>query len=71
MAFSRISGEDANWLERKIKEEEVILAIKACGCERALTLEGFQAEVIEKCWHFIKDDLLKVIDKFEDGGKIN
>lgn len=48
-----------------------MLALKRLGQDRAPGPDGFQVNVIVKCWSFMKNDIMEVVRKFESSGFID
>ena len=49
MEFSRISGEDAAWLDKPFEEEEVYGVIKDCNGDKSLRPNGFLMAFFQSC----------------------
>ncbi|XP_026420639.1 uncharacterized protein LOC113316707 [Papaver somniferum] len=71
LGLNSISEEESVILEKRIEEEEVLLALKRLGQDRAPGPDGFQVNVIVKCWSFMKNDIMEVVRKFESSGFID
>lgn len=71
MNLNSIDATEKALLEREISEEEVLSALKKLGQDRAPDPDGFQVNVIIKCWDFMKRDVMKVVKVFERNGSID
>ncbi|KAL5726419.1 hypothetical protein ACHQM5_009464 [Ranunculus cassubicifolius] len=66
--FKKISEEEKEGLEKVILEKEVKEAIDGLGGEKAPGPDGFPILFFKKCWGFMKDDIMKVVDEFQYEG---
>ncbi|XP_026384893.1 uncharacterized protein LOC113280490 [Papaver somniferum] len=71
MQFKQINSTVAAGLEENILESECIAALKSLGQNKAPVPDGFQVVIILKCWHFMGDDIVKVVKDFNNWGSIN
>ena len=62
--FSRISGEDAAWLDRPFEEEEVYGVIKDCNGDKSPGPDGFLMAFFQSCWDFLKQEIMELFGNF-------
>ena len=68
--FSKITSEEAAYLERPFEEEEVWDAIKNCGGNKSPGPDGFTVGFLKKFWGIIKGDLIGAFSWFWEKGEI-
>lgn len=58
LSFESIGEEEAIWLERPFKDDEVFEVIKAMNSDKAMGIDGFTMVFFQTClvllWHFSK-----------------
>ena len=62
--FSRISEEDATWLDRPFDEKEIFGVVHDFNADKALGLDGFTMAFFQSCWSLVKTDIMKVFHIF-------
>ena len=62
--FSRISEEDATWLDRPFDEKEIFGVVHDFNADKALGLDGFTMAFVQSCWSLVKTDIMKVFHIF-------
>ncbi|KAL5717614.1 amidase [Ranunculus cassubicifolius] len=68
LEFKKIAEEEKDRLEEVILEKEVKEAIDGLGGEKAPGPDGFPIIFFKKCWDFMKEDIMKVVDEFQFEG---
>lgn len=68
LGLNSISADENACIERNIEEEEFLSALKSLGQEKSPGPDGLQVNVIVKCWDFMKTDIIKVVNFFQDSG---
>ncbi|KAJ9538060.1 hypothetical protein OSB04_030793 [Centaurea solstitialis] len=66
-----ISKDEADFLERPFQEEEVWLAVKACGPNKSPGPDGFNFSFMKRFWNTIKGDVLAALSWFWDKEEIS
>ena len=64
MEFSRISEEDALWLDRPFDEEEVHGVITGFNVDKAPGPNGFSMAFFQSCWSVLKKEIMEVFQNF-------
>ena len=64
MEFSRISEEDALWLDRPFDEEEVYGVINGFNGDKAPGPNGFSMTFFQSYWSVLKKEIMEVIQNF-------
>lgn len=64
MDFNSLNHEDVMWLERALGEDEVLEALKTLNGNKEPRLDSMSLAFFQKFWVVIKDDLMKVFEKF-------
>ena len=64
VVFSRISEEDATWLERPFDEEEVFGVVHDFNGDKAPGLDDFTMAFFQSCWSLVKSDIMNVFHSF-------
>ena len=62
--FSNISVEDASWLDRPFKEEEVFGVINDFNGDKAPGPDGFSMAFFQSCWYLLKTEIMVVFHNF-------
>ena len=62
--FSRISEEDAIWLDRPFDEDEVYGVIHGFNGNKALGPDGLSRAFIQSCWSVLKKEIMEVFQNF-------
>ena len=62
--FFSISVEDASWLDRPFKEEEVFEVIHECNGDKAPGPDGFSMAFFQSCWGVLKSKIMAVFHNF-------
>ena len=62
--FSRISEEDALWLERPFDEDEVFGVINGFNGDKAPGPDGFSMAFFQPCWSVLKKEIMDVFHNF-------
>ena len=62
--FSNISVEDASWLDRPFKEEEVFGVINDFNGDKAPSPDGFSMAFFQSCWYILKTEIMVVFHNF-------
>ncbi|XP_026438856.1 uncharacterized protein LOC113337381 [Papaver somniferum] len=60
--FNSITHMEAETIDADFSEEEVIQAIRDLGNDKALGPDGFPIMFFQKCWHFIKEDIMGTVN---------
>ena len=68
LAFSSISAEEANWVERPFEEEEIFNVVSHMNGDKAPGLDSFPMAFFHACWPIVKGDLLAVFSEFHEYG---
>ena len=55
--FSRISEEDATWLDRPFDEKEIFGVVHDFNADKVLGLDGFTMAFFQSCWSLVKTDM--------------
>ncbi|XP_023518084.1 uncharacterized protein LOC111781628 [Cucurbita pepo subsp. pepo] len=69
--WSPIDQQQAASLEVAFTEEEVVKAIQNLGSDKTLGPDGFTSEFFQKCWNFMRVDIMRVFHDFFRNGVIN
>ena len=64
VAFSRISEEDASWLDRPFDENEVFGMEHDFDGDKAPGPDGFTMAFLQSCWSMVKTDIMNVFHAF-------
>ena len=64
VVFSSISEEDANWLDRPFKEDEVFRVVLDFNGDKAPGPDGFSIALFQSCWCLLKTDIMNVFHNF-------
>ena len=62
--FASISVEDASWLDRPFKEEEVVEVINGFNGDKAPGPDGFSMAFFQSCWGVLKTEIMAVFHNF-------
>jgi len=65
LSFLSIDADDSIWLEREF-EEEVWDVIRDLNGDKALGPNGFTMAFFQKCWEFLKNDLMAIFAEFHN-----
>lgn len=65
LGLKKITEEEASYLERDFSEEEIKAALTSLAADKSPGPEGFQMEVYNWCWYFMKEDILKVVTELQ------
>lgn len=68
LAFSSISAEEANWVERPFEEEEIFNVVSHMNGDKAPGPDGFPMAFFHACWPILKGDLLAMFSEFHEYG---
>ena len=66
MHFESIDEEASNLLDASLSGEEIEEALKALGRDRAPGPDGFPIEFFIHCWDFVKEDVMRVVEDFNE-----
>ncbi|XP_026429943.1 uncharacterized protein LOC113326421 [Papaver somniferum] len=69
--FDSITSTEASILEANFTEEEVLHAISDIANDKAPGPDGFLILFFQKCWRFIKEDIMSTVKEFCTTGTIN
>ncbi|KAF5810041.1 putative RNA-directed DNA polymerase [Helianthus annuus] len=69
--LATISDSEASMLVRPFTLEEIKAAVWDCEGDRAPGPDGFNFKFIKRCWSGLKDDLVRLLNKFYDDGSLN
>ncbi|XP_026451080.1 uncharacterized protein LOC113351280 [Papaver somniferum] len=69
--FDSITSLEASILEANFTEEEVLHAISDLANDKAAGPDGFPILFFQKCWRFIKEDIMSTVNEFCTTGTIN
>lgn len=64
MVFYSISVGEKTMLERRFFEDEVWRVVSSMKGDKALGPNEFSISFFQKCWDFVKNDLIEVLDEF-------
>ena len=64
VAFSRISEEDASWLDRPFDEDEVFGVVHDFNGDKASGLDGFTMAFFQSYWSMVKTEIMNVFHAF-------
>ena len=64
IAFSRISKEDASWLDRPLDEDEVFGVVHDFNGDKASGPDSFTMAFFQSCWSMVKTDIMNVFHAF-------
>ena len=64
MVFPRISGDNADWLDRPFDEAEIFEVIQNFNGDKAPGPDGFPLAFFQACWDILKTDLMAVFHHF-------
>lgn len=53
-------------LERDFSEEEVWEGLMQCDKDKSSGPDGFNLGFIQKCWHFIKDEIMEIFRELDE-----
>jgi len=62
--FSRISEEDAIWLDRPFDEDEVYGVIHGFNGDKAPGPDGLSMAFFQSCWSVLKKGIMEVFQNF-------
>lgn len=62
-----MSMNDSISLEAPFSEEEIKEAVWCCEGSKSSGLDGMSLQFIQRCWHFIRKDILACFKDFHDG----
>ena len=62
--FSRISEEDAIWLDRPFDEDEVYEVIHGFNGDKAPGPDGLSMAFSQSCWSVLKKEIMEVFQNF-------
>ena len=62
--FSRISEEDAIWLDRPFDEDEVYGVIHGFNGDKAPGPDGLSMAFFQPCWSVLKKEIMEVFQNF-------
>lgn len=66
MDFDLISSQDRDRIEKPFQEDEIWNVVKGMKGDKAPGLDGFTISFFQKCWFIIKEDLMRVFNKFHN-----
>ena len=69
--WNPIDQQQAASLEVVFTEEEVGKAIQHLGSDKTLGPNGFTSKKFQKCWNFMRADIMRVFQDFFQNGVIN
>ena len=64
IAFSRISKEDASWLDRPLDEDEVFGVVHDFIGDKAPGPDSFTMAFFQSCWSMVKTDIMNMFHAF-------
>ena len=64
LVFPRISGDNADWLDRPFDEAEIFEVIQNFNGDKAPGPDGFPLAFFQACWDILKTDLMAVFHHF-------
>ena len=64
IAFSRISKEDASWLDRPLDEDEVFGVVYDFNGDKASGPDSFTMDFFQSYWSMVKIDIMNVFHAF-------
>ena len=64
VVFSRISKEDATWLDRPFDEDEVFGVVHDFNGDKAPGPDSFVMAFFQSCWSVVKIDIMNVFHNF-------
>ena len=67
--FPRISGDDADWLERPFEETEIFKVIREFNGDKSPGPDGFSMAFFQACWGILKSDIMVVFHHFHVTGQ--
>lgn len=62
----KLTREEAIALDRRFEESEIREVIFSMACNKAAGPDGFPVEFFQKCWDFIKQDIMNMFHAFHD-----
>jgi hypothetical protein len=69
LSFLSTDADESIWLERAFEEKEVWEVIRDLNGDKAPGPDGFTAAFFQKCWDFLKTDIMDVFVEFHARGK--
>jgi len=69
LSFLSIDADESIWLERAFEEKEVWDVIRDLNGGKASSPDGFTLAFFQKCWDFLKTDIMDVFALFHARGK--
>jgi hypothetical protein len=69
LSFSSIDADESIWLERAFEEKEVWDVIRDLNGDKASGPDRFTLAFFQKCWDFLKTDIMDVFAEFHARGK--
>ncbi|MFS7999333.1 putative RNA-directed DNA polymerase [Helianthus anomalus] len=69
--IATISDHEVTLLENPFSVEEIKEAVWECEGERAPGPDGFNFKFIKRCWVGLRDDMVRLFNKFYEEGSIN
>ncbi|KAJ0471319.1 putative RNA-directed DNA polymerase [Helianthus annuus] len=69
--LATISDNEASMLEQPFSVEEIKAAVWDCDGDRAPGPDGFNFKFIKRCWSSLREDLVKLFNKFYETGTLN
>lgn len=67
--LASISDQEKEWLERPFDEIEVTRVVKMVEGDKAPDPDGFNMCFFKRCWHIVKEDVLKTFEVFHREGE--
>jgi hypothetical protein len=69
LSFLSIDEEDRIWMEREFEEDEIWAVIQNFKGDKAPGPDGFTMAFFQKCWEFLKTDIIAVLKEFQTSRK--
>ena len=66
LSFNQICVQEAEMLETPFSEEEVLTALMEMNGDKAPGPDGFSVFFWQRCWDFIKEEILELFKEFHD-----
>ena len=64
LVFPRISGDNADWLDRPFEKAEIVDVIQNFNGDKSPRPDGFPIAFFQACWGILKTDLMAVFHHF-------
>lgn len=61
---TKLSSEQAQFLEKQFEEEEIAIAVKDCNSLKSPGLYGFNFSFVKKAWNIMKQDIMTFFAEF-------